>query len=67
MDVREKIKNVAVLGAGLMGHGIAEVAAMAGYNVTMSDIKQEFIDRGMNMIKESLAKLEQKGKIKRSD
>ncbi|WP_456469578.1 3-hydroxyacyl-CoA dehydrogenase NAD-binding domain-containing protein [Archaeoglobus sp.] len=67
MDVRERIKNVAVLGAGLMGHGIAEVAAMAGYNVTMRDIKQEFIDRGMNMIKESLAKLEQKGKIKSAD
>ncbi len=67
MDVRERIKNVAVLGAGLMGHGIAEVAAMAGYNVTMREIKQEFIDRGMNMIKESLAKLEQKGKIKSAD
>ena len=67
MDVREKIKKVAVLGAGLMGHGIAEVCAMAGYDVVMRDIKQEFIDRGMSMIKESLAKLEQKGKIKSTD
>ncbi|AIG97904.1 3-hydroxyacyl-CoA dehydrogenase [Archaeoglobus fulgidus] len=62
-----EIKTVAVLGAGLMGHGIAEVCAMAGYNVTMRDIKQEFVDRGMNMIKESLAKLEQKGKIKSAE
>ncbi len=62
-----EIKTVAVLGAGLMGHGIAEVCAMAGYNVTMRDIKQEFVDRGMNMIKESLAKLEQKGRIKSAD
>lgn len=67
MDVRERIRKVAVLGAGLMGHGIAEVCAIAGYEVTMRDIKQEFIDRGMNMIKESLAKLEQKGKIKSAE
>ncbi len=59
--------NIAVLGAGLMGHGIAEVCAMAGYNVTMRDIKQEFVDRGMSMIKESLAKLESKGKIKSAE
>ncbi|WP_290623396.1 MULTISPECIES: 3-hydroxyacyl-CoA dehydrogenase family protein, partial [unclassified Archaeoglobus] len=67
MDVRERIKTVAVLGAGLMGHGIAEVCAMAGYNVTMRDIKQEFVDRGMNMIRESLAKLEQKGRVKSAE
>ena len=63
MDVKEKIKKVAVLGAGDMGHGIAEVCAMVGYEVTMRDIKQEFVDRGMNRIKESLAKLQEKGKI----
>ncbi|WP_202319808.1 3-hydroxyacyl-CoA dehydrogenase/enoyl-CoA hydratase family protein [Archaeoglobus neptunius] len=67
MDAGERIKKVAVLGAGLMGHGIAEVCAMAGYEVTMRDIKQEFIDRGMSMIKESLVKLEQKGRIKSAD
>uniref|UniRef100_A0A7C3RAB6 DUF3479 domain-containing protein n=1 Tax=Archaeoglobus fulgidus TaxID=2234 RepID=A0A7C3RAB6_ARCFL len=67
MDVRERIKTVAVLGAGIMGHGIAEVCAMAGYNVTMRDIKQEFVDRGMDMIRESLAKLEQKGRIKSAE
>ncbi len=67
MDVRERIKKVAVLGAGVMGHGIAEVCAIAGYQVTMRDIKQEFVDRGMQMIKESLMKLQQKGRIKSSE
>ncbi len=67
MDVRERIKKVAVLGAGDMGHGIAEVCAIAGYDVVMRDIKQEFVDRGMERIKESLAKLEQKGRIKNAD
>ncbi|MQK95627.1 3-hydroxyacyl-CoA dehydrogenase NAD-binding domain-containing protein, partial [Escherichia coli] len=45
-----EIKKVAVLGAGDMGHGIAEVCAIAGYEVTMRDIKQEFVDRGMERI-----------------
>jgi len=67
MDVKEKIKKVAVLGAGDMGHGIAEVCAIAGYEVTMRDIKQEFIERGMNRIKESLAKLQEKGKVENAD
>ncbi|MEM0331879.1 MAG: 3-hydroxyacyl-CoA dehydrogenase/enoyl-CoA hydratase family protein [Archaeoglobaceae archaeon] len=66
MDVRQKIKKVAVLGAGAMGHGIAEVCAIAGYEVAMRDIKQEFIDKGMKNIKDSLEKLQTKGKIKES-
>lgn len=51
------IKRVTVLGAGLMGHGIAQVSAQAaGYDVTLLDVKQEFLDRGINMIRDSLAK-----------
>lgn len=64
MEGKARIKKVAVLGAGLMGHGIAEVCAMAGYEVKMRDIKQEFLDKGMNMIKDSLQKMESKGKLK---
>lgn len=64
MEAKTKIKKVAVLGAGVMGHGIAEVCAMAGYEVKMRDIKQEFLDKGMNMIKDSLQKMESKGKLK---
>jgi enoyl-CoA hydratase/3-hydroxyacyl-CoA dehydrogenase len=57
------VKKIAVLGAGDMGHGIAEVAAMAGYKVNLYDIKQEFVDRGVNKIKESLSKQVSKQKM----
>jgi enoyl-CoA hydratase/3-hydroxyacyl-CoA dehydrogenase len=57
------IKNIAVMGAGAMGHGIAQVAAMAGYNVTMRDISQEFLDRGMKNIRWSIGKFIEKKKI----
>ena len=57
-----EVKRIAVLGAGLMGHGIAQVAAQVGkYEVSLRDIKQEFIDRGMNMIRNSLQKFLSKG------
>ncbi len=59
----EEIKKIAVLGAGAMGNGIAQVAAMAGYNVAMRDIEQKFVDKGMETIKESMAKFVSKGKI----
>ncbi|MDG6915269.1 MAG: 3-hydroxyacyl-CoA dehydrogenase family protein [Nitrososphaerota archaeon] len=57
-------RRVTVLGAGLMGHGIAQVCAQAaGYDVTLIDVKQEFLDRGMLMIRESLAKFVAKGAL----
>jgi enoyl-CoA hydratase/3-hydroxyacyl-CoA dehydrogenase len=59
----EDIKKVAVMGAGDMGHGIAEVALLAGYKVALRDIEQRFVDRGLSRIKESLDKLTQKQKI----
>ncbi|UCH31526.1 MAG: 3-hydroxyacyl-CoA dehydrogenase [Candidatus Bathyarchaeota archaeon] len=58
-----EIKKVAVLGAGAMGHGIAQLAAMSGYQVTMRDIKQEFVDAGMKKIRWSIGKFIEKGKI----
>lgn len=54
------INNVAVIGAGTMGNGIAQVFAVAGFNVTMADIKQEFVDRGLKTIRASLDKMSQK-------
>jgi len=58
-----EIKKVCVLGAGLMGSGIAQVCAQAGYEVTMRDIEQRFIDGGMNTIKKNLGRDTEKGKI----
>ncbi len=63
----EDVKTVTVLGAGLMGHGIAQLCSMAGYKVWLRDIKQEFIDSGMEKIKWSLSKLVQKQKISEAD
>jgi 3-hydroxybutyryl-CoA dehydrogenase len=59
-----QVRTVAVLGAGLMGHGIAQVCAQtAGYEVALLDVKQDFVDRGVSMIKDSLARFVYKGAI----
>ena len=57
------IKKVCVIGSGTMGSGIAQVSAQAGYETTMIDVKQEFLDRGLGIIKTSLGKFVQKEKI----
>ena len=59
----EDIKKIVVMGAGDMGHGIAEVALLAGYKVAIQDIEQRFVDRGLTRIKESLDKLVEKQKV----
>ena len=59
----EDIKKIVVIGAGDMGHGIAEVALLAGYKVAIQDIEQRFVDRGLSRIKESLDKLVEKQKV----
>ncbi|MCG3779436.1 MAG: 3-hydroxyacyl-CoA dehydrogenase [Candidatus Nitrosopumilus limneticus] len=61
------VKNITVLGSGVMGHGIAQVSATAGYNVVLRDIKQEFLDKAMEKIKWSLDKLVSKGKISKEE
>jgi len=61
-----EIKNITVLGSGIMGHGIAQVSAMAGYNVVLRDIEQPFLDKAMEKIKWSLDKLVSKEKISES-
>ncbi|MCK4478546.1 3-hydroxyacyl-CoA dehydrogenase family protein [Candidatus Bathyarchaeota archaeon] len=58
-----EVKKIAVLGAGLMGHGICQVAAQSGFDVWLRDIEQRFVDHGMEMIRMSLARFESKGKI----
>ena len=59
----EDIETIAVLGAGNMGHGIAEVAALAGYDVRMRDIKEEFVQDGYDNIEWSLDKLAEKDQL----
>ena len=58
-----EIKKIAVLGAGLMGNGIAHVCAQAGYEVKMRDIDQKFIDNGLATIKKNLERGLKKGRI----
>ena len=55
--------KICVLGAGLMGNGIAQICAQAGLEVTIRDIEQKFIDGGMNTIKKNLSRDMEKGKI----
>lgn len=58
-----EIKSFGVVGAGQMGNGIAQVAAMSGLNVIMNDIKDEFVERGLNNIKSILSRNVEKGKM----
>ncbi|MCB0722201.1 MAG: 3-hydroxybutyryl-CoA dehydrogenase [Ignavibacteriae bacterium] len=57
------IKNISVIGSGTMGNGIAHVFAQYGYNVTLIDIKQEFLDKGIATITKNLGRMVEKEKI----
>jgi 3-hydroxybutyryl-CoA dehydrogenase len=61
------IRTVGVVGSGQMGSGIAQVAACCGMEVTMVDIKQEYLDRGVSAISNSLEKLVSKERMSRED
>src|SRR6056297_863999 len=63
----EEVNTIAVLGAGNMGHGIAEVAALAGYDVHLRDIKEEFVQNGYEQIEWSLGKLAEREQISEDD
>lgn len=55
--------NVAVLGAGTMGHGIAQVSAMAGHSVTLRDIEKDLVDAGIASIRDNLEGGIERGKV----
>jgi 3-hydroxybutyryl-CoA dehydrogenase len=59
-----EIKKVGVLGCGLMGSGIAQVSATGGFDVTVLEVEQKFLDKGFAGIEKSLAKFAEKGTIK---
>jgi 3-hydroxybutyryl-CoA dehydrogenase len=61
--VQMEVKTFGVIGAGQMGNGIAQVAAMSGLQVIMNDIKEEFVQRGLNNITGILSKNVEKGKM----
>jgi 3-hydroxybutyryl-CoA dehydrogenase len=58
-----EIKNIVVVGAGTMGNGIAQTAAVSGYNITMTDVSDEILERAMATITKSIEKLAQKEMI----
>ena len=60
-------EKVCVVGAGQMGSGIAQVAAVAGYDVTLVDVAPQQLDRARSGIEASLAKLVEKGKVQAAD
>ncbi len=60
------IKKVGVVGCGLMGHGIAQVAAQAGYDVTVREVSQEKLDSGLGKIKKQLSRAVEKGRMEQS-
>jgi 3-hydroxybutyryl-CoA dehydrogenase len=57
------IETIAVLGAGTMGHGIAQVAALAGFRVILRDVEKEFLMRGLRAIEDNLEKGIRRGKV----
>jgi enoyl-CoA hydratase/3-hydroxyacyl-CoA dehydrogenase len=59
----EDVKKIAVIGAGSMGHGIAEVVAIAGYEVNLRDVEQKIVDKARENIEKSLKRLEETGMI----
>ena len=61
------MKTFAVIGAGQMGAGIAQVAAMAGYDVILQDVEDRFLERGLAGISKSLDKLVEKDKLGKPD
>lgn len=62
-----QIKKVGVVGAGVMGAGIAQVCAQSGYQTVVSEINQQLLDKGLGTIKTSLAKGVEKGRLTQSD
>src|SRR4029079_2324441 len=63
----QTIETIAVIGAGTMGHGIAQVAGASGFRVTLRDVDRESLTRGIRSIEKNLAKGIQLGKLTEQD
>jgi enoyl-CoA hydratase/3-hydroxyacyl-CoA dehydrogenase len=64
---KKEISRIAVIGAGSMGHAIAQIAAMAGINVSLTDVKPEFTQKGFERIKWSMEKFVEKRTISKEE
>ena len=62
-----EIKKIGVIGAGLMGAGIAQVSAQSGFQVTLMDVEQRFLDKGFATIEKNLKRMTDKGKMQASE
>ena len=62
-----EIKKVGVLGCGLMGSGIAQTAAQAGFETVVVEVEQKFLEKGMAGIEKSLGRFVEKGKMTAAD
>ncbi len=62
-----EIKKIGVIGAGLMGAGIAQVAAQSGFEVNLMDVETRFLDKGISNIEKNLQRMAEKGKMTASD
>jgi len=63
----EDVRTIAVLGAGTMGHGIAQVCAGKGFQVSLQDIKEDFIQSGLVRIEKFLQGSIERGKISKQE
>src|SRR5687768_9979840 len=61
------IRKVGVLGCGLMGSGIAQVSAQAGYDTVVVEVEEKFLQKGISGIDKSLGKFVEKGKLSAAD
>ena len=62
-----EIAKVGVLGCGLMGHGIAQICAQAGWDVVVREVDQEKLDKGIGKIEKQLGRAVEKGKLEQAD
>jgi 3-hydroxybutyryl-CoA dehydrogenase len=62
-----EISQVGILGCGLMGHGITQVAAQSGYDVVVREVDQDRLDRGVGRIEKQLARAVEKGRMEQAD
>jgi 3-hydroxybutyryl-CoA dehydrogenase len=63
----DEIRQITVIGAGAIGHGIAQVCAQAGFVVIMQDIGHEILDEAVRKIRKNLSRLLDEGRVRQSD